>query len=321
MNDTEFIERVKKVHGERYLIKDLPKEFNVSLTKIKVICPIHGEFSICARSFYRGHGCQKCGNENRNRVKRKLSYDEVIKRTNELYHGEFTILTKKEDYINTYQKIKIKHNLCGKILDKSIHDLFRGRGCKECSIKKNVNNLSDVNTKSFKEIKDRINKIYGGSFEIITDEENYINTKNRIKIKHKSCGNYWNPIVNNLLLKNTSCPHCRQSSLEAEINSFLIDNNIEFIVQKHFSWLGLQTLDFYLPKYNTAIECQGGQHFKVIEHFGGYNGFKNRIELDERKRKLCNEHNVKLLYYSNLGIEYPYKVIEDKDELLYSIKN
>ena len=66
MNDTEFIERVKKVHGERYLIKDLPKEFNVSLTKIKVICPIHGEFSICARSFYRGHGCQKCGNENRN---------------------------------------------------------------------------------------------------------------------------------------------------------------------------------------------------------------------------------------------------------------
>ena len=29
----------------------------------------------------------------------------------------------------------------------------------------------------------------------------------------------------------------------------------------------------------------------------------------------------KLLYYSNLGIEYPYKVIEDKDELLYSIKN
>lgn len=79
-------------------------------------------------------------------------------------------------------------------------------------------------------------------------------------------------------------------------------------------------MDFYLPKYNIGIECQGGQHFKVVDHFGGEEGFKQRKELDERKRKLCDENGVNLLYYSNLGIDYPYYVIESKDELLESIK-
>lgn len=35
---------------------------------------------------------------------------------------------------------------------------------------------------------------------------------------------------------------------------------------------------------------------------------------------LCNKYGVKLLYYSNLHINYPYKVYEDEDELLNEIK-
>lgn len=35
----------------------------------------------------------------------------------------------------------------------------------------------------------------------------------------------------------------------------------------------------------------------------------------------CDEHGIKLLYYSDLGIEYPYKVYEDKEELLKEILN
>ena len=44
-------------------------------------------------------------------------------------------------------------------------------------------------------------------------------------------------------------------------------------------------------------------------------------ELDKRKKNLCEKNNVKLLYYSNLGIEYPYDVFEDKEKLLKEIKN
>ena len=51
----------------------------------------------------------------------------------------------------------------------------------------------------------------------------------------------------------------------------------------------------------------------------GEEKFKYRIENDNRKRKLCEENGVKLLYYSNLGIEYPYFVFENKEELLKEI--
>ena len=42
-------------------------------------------------------------------------------------------------------------------------------------------------------------------------------------------------------------------------------------------------------------------------------------ERDDRKNKLCEEHGIKLLFYSNLDIKYPYKVFENKEELLHEI--
>lgn len=48
--------------------------------------------------------------------------------------------------------------------------------------------------------------------------------------------------------------------------------------------------------------------------------FEYTIKCDNKKKKLCDKQGVKLLYYSNLGIEYPYDVFEDKDKLLEEIK-
>ena len=44
-----------------------------------------------------------------------------------------------------------------------------------------------------------------------------------------------------------------------------------------------------------GIEYQGEQHYKVVEHFGGKEGFKKRQELDNRKRQLCGENKIKLI--------------------------
>ena len=45
------------------------------------------------------------------------------------------------------------------------------------------------------------------------------------------------------------------------------------------------------------------------------------IKRDLNKKKLCEEHGIRIFYYSNLGIKYPYKVFEDEKELLAEIKN
>lgn len=80
---------------------------------------------------------------------------------------------------------------------------------------------------------------------------------------------------------------------------YLDEHSITYDYQKRFDWLGLQSLDFYLPDYNVGIECQGIQHFKPIERFGGENSFIECQKRDKKKKKLCEKHGVKLLYYGN----------------------
>ena len=111
-------------------------------------------------------------------------------------------------------------------------------------------------------------------------------------------GEFWQKP--NYHLSGYGCKQCNESHLEKEINDFLIENNIIFEREKRFKWLGLQSLDFYLPEYNIAIECQGIQHFEPIDFFGGIKEFEKTIKRDINKKQLCNKNNIKLIYYTNI---------------------
>lgn len=78
-------------------------------------------------------------------------------------------------------------------------------------------------------------------------------------------------------------------------------------------WLGRQHLDIYFPKHNIGIEYQGDQHADPIEYFGGEEGFKKRKELDERKKKLCEQNGCKLVY---VYPDYDFKNFKRKMEKL-----
>lgn len=84
--------------------------------------------------------------------------------------------------------------------------------------------------------------------------------------------------------------------MERQLRQQLINDDIEFEEQKKFEWLGNLSLDFYLPKYNIAIECQGIQHFKPVEYFGGKIAYEEQVKRDKRKKKLCIENNIELRY-------------------------
>ncbi len=64
-------------------------------------------------------------------------------------------------------------------------------------------------------------------------------------------------------------------------------------------WLGRQSLDIYIPSLKTAIEFQGVQHYHPVDFFGGEEALKQRQELDEQKKRLCMENDIRL-------IEWPY---------------
>lgn len=61
-------------------------------------------------------------------------------------------------------------------------------------------------------------------------------------------------------------------------------------------------LDFYLPEYNIAIECQGIQHYKPIDFARKGKEWAEKLFFDNKKRdllkkELCDKNKVKLLYF------------------------
>ena len=86
--------------------------------------------------------------------------------------------------------------------------------------------------------------------------------------------------------------------MENETNKILSELNIKYERQKRFKWLGRQSLDFYLPKYNIAIECQGRQHFGEVPDFKGTETYEIIKQRDKKKKMLCEKNGVKLFYYN-----------------------
>ena len=69
------------------------------------------------------------------------------------------------------------------------------------------------------------------------------------------------------------------------------------IYQYHCDWLGLQSLDVYIPSLKVGIEYQGEQHYRPIDFFGGDPAYKEVVMRDKRKAELCKSNGVTLIYW------------------------
>jgi hypothetical protein len=94
----------------------------------------------------------------------------------------------------------------------------------------------------------------------------------------------------------------------------LEENKIDFISQYN---LNGQFIDFYLPEYNIAIECQGEQHF--IKRFSNDYDLKKTIERDVKKYNNCSNNGIDLIYYTNLNFIEKYNIFEKY--ILYNNSN
>ena len=72
----------------------------------------------------------------------------------------------------------------------------------------------------------------------------------------------------------------------------------EILREARPNWLGSQRLDIFIPDISLAIEYQGEQHFKPVERFGGQAAFHEGQQRDKRKRLLCKENGVELVYFT-----------------------
>ena len=273
----EFREELKQIFPNLELIS----EYKNDKSYVTVRCTIHNyTFNSKPVWLRHGHGCQKCYDDRRgNSLRRNL--DDVIAHAKEV-HGDKYDYSKITTYKNGYTKVPIICPTHGEFMMTLNHHI-RGQGCPKCAGK----------YKTTKEVISEFKKIHKEDY--IYDKVNYINNSTKVCIICPKHGEFWQTPDKHL--QGEGCPICKSSKLERDVRNFLIENNIEFERQKNFNWLGKQSLDFYLPKHNMAIECQGEQHFKEFSgNLTPKKSIDERIRLDITKNELCSENNVKMLY-------------------------
>lgn len=296
-----YINIFKKIHGDKY---DYSKvEYIDAKTKVKIICPEHGEFWQTPYEHSKGHGCQKCGIKKTINTT-KLSNEkaqEIIKEQSIKNHYKY----RPFNYINAQQHIKCTCIVCNNEWEQTYNHLSRGRGCRKCAVKKTTDSYRLETDEVLRRIRPYAER---NLYEIISVDNYVNNTTNNILCKCKKCNREFSLSLSNAQHDN-ACPYHNNSKLENYIRHSLTKNNIRFEEQKKFKWLGRQRLDFYLPEYNIAIECQGKQHFYETTNWKKFN-FEHICELDKLKYKLCKENNIKILYFTFEENEPPINYID-----------
>nr|DAW74772.1 MAG TPA: restriction enzyme [Ackermannviridae sp.] len=144
-------------------------------------------------------------------------------------------------------------------------------------------------------------KVHGDKYDY--SNAHYVDALTKITIRCPKHGNFEQAPHDHA--KGCGCPKCNLSHLERSVMNYLDEVGITYDYQKRFTWLGKQSLDFYLPDYKVGIECQGEQHFFPVDFRSkgvewACKMFNKTNSRDKKKKALCEENGVKLLYFGNV---------------------
>lgn len=124
----EYIEKCILKHGYKY---DYSKTvYKNARTKVDIICPIHGEFSVRANMHLYGSGCKSCGfiNMANSNI---IPFEEFLERVKPIHGDKFIYL--KENYIKNTQKMDIICPKHGVFVQSPKKHLETTHGCPKCA--------------------------------------------------------------------------------------------------------------------------------------------------------------------------------------------
>ena len=268
----KFIEKAKAKHGDKY---DYSKvEYTNNMDKIKIICPIHGEFLQRVSDHLHGCGCPKCGG------KTKITNDEYIKRAKEKHGNKYDY--SKTKYISSEQKITIICPIHGEFKQLP-YDHLSGSGCQRCGIE----NRTKLKTHSKEQFINKAKQIHGDKYDYSKVE--YNRSDEKVCIICPIHGEFWQ--FANDHLRGSNCPKCKHriSIPEEEIIEHIntIQPNIE-IIKRNRTILRGKEIDIYFPEYKIGIEYDG-----LIWHSTKY---KEDKYYHLNKTKQCEEQGIRLIH-------------------------
>lgn len=120
--EIELLKEFNKIHKYKYDYSLII--YKGSHSKVKIICPVHGNFEQTPEKHKSGYGCQKCGYE-----KLKLTKGELIYQFKNIHGNKYDY--SNVEYFNNHEKINI---ICPKhgVFHQSSHNHKKGKGCPIC---------------------------------------------------------------------------------------------------------------------------------------------------------------------------------------------
>ena len=281
----EYKEKFSVLYPDYELLSD----YNGDKNYIEVRCKKDGNVWKTKPNWLKqGIGCKVCYHKRRGEESRK-SIDTFIKQAKEIHGDKYDY--SKVDYRGNKSKVILICPKHGEFAVTPNKHISRGDGCPKCADEQNgINKRLSAET-----FIDRSKKIHDNKYDYSKVE--YTNIETPVTIICPKHGEFkQTPYVH---MKGCGCPKCNQSKLEYIVRKFLTKNNINFEEQKHFKWLSKQSLDFYLPEHNIAIECQGIQHYnKNLIRWEKFN-YELILKRDSIKQNLCKQNDIDVLYFSN----------------------
>lgn len=293
----EFIERARKVHGDKY---DYSKvDYKNTETKICIICPEHGEFWQTPYSHLTRTGCPKCQRESY-----KMPFDKFVEKAREVHGDKYQYLA--DGYTCISDKVKIICPIHGEFEQVGSWHINQKHGCPQCfEDKRKVMNLKTID----QFIADA-KEVHGDRYDY--SKVDYKGTHIPVIIGCPEHGDFKQIPCDHL--NGRGCPKC---GMQFGITEQKVENQLRVVFdtvvcQYRPKFLHGRTsslsLDFYLPDYNAAVEYHGAQHFTPIERFGGEEGFAKIQERDKRKYQKCLDEGIQIFYltYERLPDDFEY---------------
>lgn len=118
-----FLEKAKKVHGDKYDYSEVV--YKNSYTKISIRCAKHGIFSIKPKGLLNGTGCRECGYESL-----RLTKESFVKRASEKHKNYYDYSKTVVNFSSDKSIITCRHH--GDFIQ-DVSDHITGRGCPVCA--------------------------------------------------------------------------------------------------------------------------------------------------------------------------------------------
>jgi hypothetical protein len=181
----EFIKKGTQLHNDKY---DYSKvEYVNSRTKVKIICPEHGEFEQLPSSHLQGNGCPKCAREWTDAHKknhcissqksRGMTTEQWIERAKQVHGDKYDYSLTV--YVNQRTNVKIICPIHG-VFEQKADSHIRGNSCRLCGLASdNHKGVHDWSPEQRDKVKQTCLKRYGAERYLDSNEGRAKNVKIR----------------------------------------------------------------------------------------------------------------------------------------------